>query len=171
MWWGNKEFQPYEATFSGGLFVVNEDLDGDGMNEIVVSPDVGGSSRIQVYKMVEGELSLMANFFGIDDSNFRGGSRIALSDLNQDGTPDLIVSAGPGGGPRIAVYDGKSIVTDSKPRKLMGDFFAYAGEDNQRLTNGLNIATHDLDNDGVRDLFIGAGPGGGPRLTILSGKA
>ncbi|MGL4422381.1 MAG: hypothetical protein ACRCZF_17055, partial [Gemmataceae bacterium] len=102
---------------------------------------------------------------------FRGGSRIALSDLNQDGTPDLIVSAGPGGGPRIAVYDGKSVVADSKPRKLMGDFFAYAGEDNQRLTNGLNIATHDMDNDGVRDLFIGAGPGGGPRLTILSGKA
>ncbi|MGL6076869.1 MAG: FG-GAP repeat domain-containing protein [Fimbriiglobus sp.] len=165
-----KEFQPYESSYAGGLITLSEDLDGDGVQEIVVSPDVGGSSRIQVYKMVEGELQLMANFFGIEDPGFRGGSRIALSDLNEDGKLDLIVSAGPGGGPRIAIYDGTTLVPGTTPRKLMSDFFAYVGDDNNQLTNGVSIAAHDFDNDKVRDLFIGAGPGGGPRLTVLSGK-
>ncbi|MGL6076184.1 MAG: FG-GAP repeat domain-containing protein [Fimbriiglobus sp.] len=162
------ELQPYEDTYKGGLIVDAADIDGDGVQELIVSPDVGGSSRIQVFKFDAGKFVQVANFFGIDDPNFRGGSRIALSDLNRDGKMDLFVSAGPGGGPRIAVYDGATLTTG--PRKMMADFFAYEGEDNSRLTNGVSIATSHYDGDGIADLYIGAGPGGGPRLTVLSGS-
>ena len=51
--------------------------------------------------------------------------------------------------------------------RLLGDFFAF--ED--ALRNGVYLAIGDFDGDGFGDLALGAGPGGGPRVLILSGKA
>ncbi|MGL6076148.1 MAG: FG-GAP-like repeat-containing protein [Fimbriiglobus sp.] len=162
-------FRPYEESYMGGLVLAAGDVDGDGKAELVVSPDVGGAARIQVFKLEAGNLRQVENFFGIEDVDFRGGARVAVSDLNGDGKADLIVSAGPGGGPRIAVYDGATMGLVADPRKLMADFFAYSGLDNINLRNGVNIATADVNGDNVGDLVIGAGQGGGPRLTVLNG--
>ena len=45
-----------------------------------------------------------------EDANFRGGARAAVGDVNGDGTPDLLVAAGFGGGPRVAIYNGKTVL-------------------------------------------------------------
>jgi uncharacterized delta-60 repeat protein len=164
------DVQLYESTYSGGLVVATGDIDGDGQDELIVSPDVGGAARIQVFKLVSGNLQQVDNFFGIDDDAFRGGARIALSDLNADGKADLIVSAGPGGGPRVAIFDGASLGQPGQRKKLQADFFAYTSATDIQLRNGVNIATTDINNDGTPDLLLGAGEGGGPRLTIWSGK-
>ena len=52
---------------------------------------------------------LMADFFGIDDPDFRGGARAAIGDVNGDGIGDLVVAAGFLGGPRVAGFAGKSL--------------------------------------------------------------
>src|SRR5439155_1333380 len=99
-------------------------------------------------------------------SDFPGGVRIALGDVNGDGTSDLVVGAGFGGGPRIAVYDGASLA-QGKQVKLVNDFFAF--EDT--LRNGVFPTVGDLNGDGCGDLIFGAGPGGSPRVLALDGKA
>jgi hypothetical protein len=153
---------PFEAKFTGGVFVAAGDLTGDGKAELVITPDEGGGPRCRVFG--GGTFTQLADFFGIDDPNFRGGARAAVGDVNGDGTGDLIVAAGFGGGPRVAVFDGKSV--GPTPVKLFGDIFVFE----PTLSNGAFVAAGDLNGDGFADLIAGGGPGGGPRVLALSGK-
>jgi hypothetical protein len=154
---------PFEASFTGGVFVAAGDLNGDGKADLVITPDEGGGPRVRVLSGVDG--SPLADFFGIEDPNFRGGARAALGDANNDGTPDLIVAAGFGGGPRVAGFDGKSVLA-GHPAHLFNDFFVFE----QTLRNGVFVTSGDLNGDGFADVILGGGPGGGPRVLALSGK-
>jgi uncharacterized delta-60 repeat protein len=159
----------FEAAFTGGVFVAAADLDGDGRAEVVATPDQCGGGRVVVFSVAAGGAATMrASFFGIDDPNFRGGARVALGDVNADGTPDLVVAAGFGGGPRVAVFTGGSVLGGA-PARLMNDFFAFPGADAVTLRNGVFVAAGDVTGDGFADLAFGGGPGGAPRVFILSG--
>jgi hypothetical protein len=79
--------------------------------------------------------------------------------------PDLVVAAGNGGGPRIAIYDGASLGKGEQV-KLVNDFYAF----DPSLRNGAYVAVGDINGDGYGDLIFGAGPGGGPRVLALDGK-
>src|SRR5207237_7592071 len=89
-----------------------------------------------------------------------------LGEVNGDGTPDLLVAAGFGGGPRVTLIDGKTVFGN---RTVLANFFAFP-EDAQTLRNGVYAALGDVNGDGFADLIFGGGPGGGPRVYILSGQ-
>ncbi|QEL13230.1 PQQ-dependent sugar dehydrogenase [Limnoglobus roseus] len=155
----------FESTFTGGVFVAAGDLDGDGKAEVIVSPDQGGGPRVRVFR--DGDASVvLADFFGIDDVNFRGGARVTAGDLTGDGRADLVVAAGFQGGPRVAGFEGASVAAGS-PVKMFNDFFAFEST----LRNGVFVALGDVNADGKADLIAGGGPGGGPRVLVLSGAA
>ncbi len=151
----------FEPTFRGGLQVAAGDFNGDGVADIVLAPDSGGGPIVRVLDGLT--LAPMANFLALDEA-FRGGLRVAAGDINGDGTPDLLVTAGAGGGPRVAGYDGRTLTT--APARLFGDFFAFAPE----LRNGFWVAAGDADGDGFADVVLGAGAGGGPRVAVYSGR-
>ncbi|QDU19644.1 Ig-like domain-containing protein [Urbifossiella limnaea] len=162
-------FDPFQdPNFTGGGFAAAADIDGDGKAEFVVTPDEGGGPRVSVFtRNADATTTRLVNFLGIDDPNFRGGARAALGDVNADGTPDLIVCAGFLGGPRTAVFDGTTL--SGAPTRLVNDFFAFPGADATTLRNGVFVAAGDVDGDGFADLIFGGGPGGAPRVFILSG--
>ncbi len=163
-------FDPFGGNFTGGGFVAAADLDGDGKAEFLVTPDQGGGPRVTVFSFAAAGAAavLRANFFGIDDAGFRGGARAALGDVNGDGTPDLAVGAGFLGGPRVAVFDGTTLLGGA-PGRLVSDFFAFPGSDATSLRNGVFVAAGDVDGDGRAELIFGGGPGGAPRVFVLSG--
>ena len=160
------QIAPFEESFAGGVFVAVGDLTGDGVADLVVTPDEGGGPRVRVF---DGQtFAQVVDFFGIADSNFRGGARAAVGDVSGDGVGDLIVAAGFGGGPRVAVFNGTTISKGADNlQRVVGDFFAY--EDT--LRNGVYVSAGDLDGDGIAELVVGGGPGGGPRVTAFSGAA
>lgn len=158
---------PFESSFTQGAYVTAGDITGDGIPELIVTPDEGGGPRVIVYSPVStGGFAKIADFFGISDPGFRGGARAAVADINNDGFGDLIVSAGFGGGPRVAVWDGLTISTGAEPVKLINDIFVF--EDT--LRNGAFVSGADVDGDGFADLIAGAGPDGAPRVVVFNGQ-
>jgi len=157
-----REFFFFEPTFTGGVYVAAADFDRDGLADVAASADVGGGPRVRVLSGRTGET--IADFFALE-TTFTGGTRVASGDVNADGVPDLVVSAGFLGGPRVAVFDGASVAANT-PARVGADFFAY--EDT--LRNGAFVSAADFDNDGFADILTGAGPGGGPRVTVFSGR-
>jgi hypothetical protein len=163
----------FESTFTGGLNLSAGDFLKTGKAQIVVSADNGGGPRVRVLNPLQylpgadpAGAKVVADFFGIADPDFRGGARTAVGDLNADGTPDLVVAAGQGGGPRVAVFDGRTVGGGGEPVRLMADFFAYESG----LRNGAVVAVGDVNGDGKGDLITGAGPGGAPRVSVLDGR-
>ncbi|OWK36574.1 beta strand repeat-containing protein [Fimbriiglobus ruber] len=160
---------PFESTFTGGLFVSAGVIAAGGAPDLIVTPDQSGGPVVVVYdgaSLAGGSVNQVARFFGINDPSFRGGDRAAVGDVNGDGVGDVIVSAGFGGGPRIAIYNGTTISAAS-PTELVPDFFAFEST----LRNGAYVTAGDLTGSGYADLIFGAGPGGGPRVRAVNSAA
>jgi autotransporter-associated beta strand protein len=57
---------------------------------------------------VQAASALITSFFAYTPA-FTGGVQVAAGDVNSDGIDDIIVGAGPGGGPHVQVFDGNSL--------------------------------------------------------------
>ncbi len=126
---------------------------------VVTSADAGGPPEIRVFDAATGVQRLSFHAFA---SNFTGGVRVAMGDVNGDGTQDIIAAAGQTGGPHIRVFDS---VTGQQIGGTMGNFFAYAPS----FTGGVFVAAGDVNGDGKADVITAAGAGGGPHVQVFSG--
>jgi hypothetical protein len=161
----------FEQSFTGGVFVAAGDLNGDGRAEIIVTPDEGGGPNVVIFSLnPDGTLAAPKAFFALGNPGFRGGARVAVGDVNGDGTPDVVVGAGFLGGPNVEVHDGKAVAAGNYNQLIGSGFFAFDGPDAQTLRNGVFLAVGDINGDGFADLIAGGGPGGGPRVLVLDGK-
>ncbi|MBN9523374.1 VCBS repeat-containing protein [bacterium] len=150
--------------FAGGVFLAAADIDRDGRAELAVSADAGGGTRVIVYKLTAAGLAPVVDFLAFGDPNFRGGSRVAMADVNRDGAADLVVGAGLGGGPRVAVYNGSALAAGRADR-LVPDFFAL----DPTLRSGVYVAAADVNGDRYADVIYSTGTTGGPRVRVVSG--
>src|SRR5215468_3946270 len=105
------------------------DLPSAAAGVFAVGADVGGQPEVHVYNP---DGSLRDSFLAYD-AGFTGGVRVALADVNGDGVPDLVTAAGPGGGPHVKVFDGKTGLLDLS-------FYAY----NPALSGGVTVAAGEI---------------------------
>ena len=153
-------FTPFEATFTGGVTVATGDVNGDGVDDIVVGTGVGGAPRVVV---VDGlTKATIADFFAYE-STFTGGVNVATGDVNGDGFADVLVGSGVGGGPRVRVLSGDGI--SGTTQVGIADFFAYE----PTFRGGVNVGAGALTGGKFADVIAGAGFGGGPRVRIFAG--
>jgi fibronectin-binding autotransporter adhesin len=88
--------------FSGGVSVAAGDLNSDRHADLIVGAGPGApGGHVKVFDGQTGQELL--SFFAFDP-NFLGGVRVAAGDVDSDKIPDIIVGAGPGGGPHVKVF-------------------------------------------------------------------
>lgn len=131
----------------GGLALVPDSI-------VVVGADAGAGPHVKVF---DGETNqLRFSFFAFDPS-FKGGVRVATGDVNGDGSPDIIVGAGPGAGPHVKVFDGRSGAE-------VASVFAFDAS----FTGGVFVGGGDVVVDTKDDVLVGAGPGAFPHVKAFT---
>ncbi len=170
--------------FAGGVFVAVGALNGDGRADVAVTPDavdafsgpVSNQLPVRVYSGAG--FGLLAAFDGLaslsgasgqNNAAVKLGGRPAIADVNGDGAPDLLIAAGSGGGPRITAWSGTGFPAAGGGRPTtnpIANLFVF--ESSQR--GGAFITSGDVNGDGFAEIIVGGGPGGGPRVRIVSGR-
>lgn len=112
----------------------------------------GGEPRVWVYDADGQQVTTFLAY----ESTFTGGVRVAVADLNSDGAPDITTAAGPGGGPRVRVFDGDT-------GSVLADFMAY----DESFHGGVWVAAGPVGNGRI-GIATGADAGGGPHVRVFA---
>lgn len=113
------------------------------------------SPEVKIFKPIS--LSYSTSFLGFAH-NFRGGASVAVCDLDGNGYNEIIVGAGPDGGPQVRTFDSMGRA------KFTPGFFAYE----QNFKGGVNVACGDLDGDGTSEIITGPKSGGAAHVRIFT---
>jgi hypothetical protein len=151
-----------DPDFRGGDRASIGDVNGDGKGDILVSAGFLGGPREALFDgagltATGTPPKLVGDFFAFEDS-LRNGAYVALGDLTGDGRADLVFGGGPGGAPRVRVFDGAKFLAagsfqslDEIPTAQAADFFAA----DSSSRGGIRLAVGTA--NGSKALFTGSG--------------
>jgi len=146
-------FLPFSGV-SSSLRIATADFNGDGIPDIVVGTGPGTISFVGIFDGLTGK---QIGGFPVFASAFTGGIYVAAGDVNDDGTPDIIVGAGAGGFNAVNVYDGKTF-------KAIGSFQAF---NSSVYNNGVAVAAADFNHDGHADIVVSNAGSDAPSATLV----
>ncbi len=102
--------------------------------------------------------SVVASFNAFP-TTMRGGVRVAVADLDNDGHADIIAGSGPGMSATVSIFSGKNY-------KLARSFLAFT----TTFKSGIFVSAGDVNGDHVRDIIVSADKGWLPLVQVYSGK-
>lgn len=176
-------FTPFEATFTGGVTTAVGDVNNDNISDIIIGAGNNGGPRVQVidgrafttqagFNTIPANF-VIANFFAFEESQ-RGGAYVSAGDFANAANAEIVVGAGPGGGPRVRILDGGAIAlqgrayTSEREGDTIANFFAFE----PTFRDGVTVAASPAQfGSAFSDLVVAPGFGGAPRLRLLSGAA
>lgn len=93
------DFFAFESSLRGGVEVAVAN------GAVVAGAGQGGGPVVKLFDGVTGELRYAQTVF---DGSLRGGVTVSAGDLDGDGSEELVVGAGPGGGPIVRILNGST---------------------------------------------------------------
>src|SRR5262249_21381824 len=131
------QFFAYDATFRGGVFVAAGDVTGDGKADIITGPGSGGGPDLRIFDptlggaLINETLPFPPRTAGTTqytgNSLWTSGLRVGVTDLNHDGTLDIIVAPGSGKTPQVRILNGTTLALEVNlvpyPTSFLGGVF------------------------------------------------
>ncbi len=162
-----------DPTFRGGARAAVGEMTGDGVPDVIVAAGSGGGPRVTVWDgagVRAGGPRQVLNFFAFEPT-VRNGVFVSAADIDGDGVADLAFGGGPGGGPRVRVVDGASLMATRGVQSLddlpaAGRLYANFVADSA-LRGGVRVLLRDVDGDGRADVVTGSGAGEAGRVGVL----
>jgi hypothetical protein len=159
-----REFYVYEPNFMGGVRIATGDLDGDGIEEIIVAPGQGRVGEVRVFTQNGVELTQFRTIaYG---TSYKKGVEVAVGDVNGDGKND-IVTTNSQGRTEVRVFYNNHPSLDPIPNSPNVQFFVFPSNfkggadvvvaDMGTFLNGATISATALDNKA--EIIVGSGPG------------
>ena len=145
-------FFAFDQAFTGGVFVAVQDVNGDGILDIIAGAGPSGGPEVRIFD--GSNLNVLRSFYAYAE-DFSGGVSVASIDFNNDGILDIVTGAGPGGAPHVKVFDGAT-------NAIISQWYAYPVS----FTGGVFVAAGDIGNDGNIEVVTGAGQGGTPVVAV-----
>ena len=134
------------AGFAGGVRVAEADVNGDGVGDFVVGPGPGAGPQVKVFDGVN--FAQIRSFFAYP-AGFTGGIFVAAGDINGDARADIITGTDFGTAAHVKVFDSTTLAE-------LRSFLPFGA-----FTGGARVASGRVNADGVPDIVVGTGPGGG----------
>ncbi|MCX7779017.1 MAG: endolytic transglycosylase MltG [Patescibacteria group bacterium] len=125
------QFFAFHEKFKGGINVEAGDLDGDGLDEIVVSI----ASRASPYLRIFDRFGYLKGQFLAYQPDFYQGVTLSVSVIDQTKKARIVTAPFRGGGPQVRIFDLEG--------NVLGQFFAYP----KTMGSGLSVATIKKIND------------------------
>lgn len=147
-----ESFFAFDKAFTGGIFVAVQDVNSDGILDIIAGAGPSGGPEVRVFN--GRNLNVLRSFYAYS-RDFTGGVSVASIDFNNDGILDIVTGAGPGGAPHVKIFDGAS-------NTIISQWYAYP----LSFTGGVYVAAGDIGSDGTIEVVTGAGLGGAPVVAV-----
>ena len=164
------DFKPF-GKFQGGLVVAAGNFTGSQGSalEVAVGALAGGGPRVDIFRITPasssipmGQAQRLAGLFAFD-SAFTGGVSIATGNTNGEGSDELVVGAGPGGGPHVKVFQVSQGSGSGYKFTQIDSFYAYS----KGFIGGVQVAVGNLTPDTAQEIVTGPGPGGSPNIKVF----
>ncbi len=145
----------FDAPFDGGLTLAVGDVASAPGNELIAGQATGGSMvRVRTIPIGTGTANPVSEFRAYEEG-FTGGVRVAVGDVDGDGTSEIITAPGPGRAPTVKAFRADGTLVASRD--------VYASD----YTGGVYVAAANVDNDAVSEVAVSAGSS--PHVRLLDG--
>ena len=145
-------FFAYDSRFLGGITITTGDLDGNGVDEIIVGTGPGGGPHVKVFDR-QGNLKLQ--FYAYNETYYGGINLFSGADIDGDNKDDIIVAVNKTASPYIRVFEGRSAV-------LRLQFLPY----DRVFYQGVKVSAADLNGNQKNEIVVGLGAGREPYVRI-----
>ncbi len=135
-------FFAYDKNLKTGFRVTAGDLNGDGKDEIITSPEKGAPAHIRVFNYL-GEPRLTNGFYAYS-SKLKTGADVTGADLDSDGRAEIVTVPGDGFPAQVRIFDSAGRVV------LSPGFYAYS----TAVKTGFSITAGDLNGDRKSEIVV-----------------
>ena len=130
---------------------------------VAVGAEIGGAPIIRLLDSSTGQVVAQATAF---EKTVMGGARVAMGDVDGDGTPEIVCASGPGRVGEIRVFKqqvGSAVLKELTSYRTVAFGGSYNG--------GVEVACGDVDGNGREDIVAAMSRGGGKVNVFLSVNA